>query len=372
MKIPQKGIASIIIPLIIAIILGGGYLAFIYSKKSTPTAETYISQTYRNEEYEFELQLPIDWKETKIFSELGGYENSIALIKSSREAELKKSLISGSDIGAAIIQDAAIFIKPVADDYLFNNLEKNRPVITTKEKLIDGKNILYIIYSEKTDPGKFAGGSREIYVFSKEGFVLEANYAGADPTGGLKTVFDRVISTFKFINSPTSTETANRKTYSNEKYGFEFKYPSLLSVKQEGGETITLNHSIAYKHNDPCDFKGDALPLERLTDFSASFTVSSKNLEDTKQDNFVWSYDKFEVGSLVGLKGESGVEGCGRYTYLFPISDANTMVIQRAYITEFNSIIADYQSYLALPGIVTPDQAEEFFVQILSTLKFSK
>lgn len=173
--------------------------------------------------------------------------------------------------------------------------------------------------------------------------------------------------------SPTSTlspdETAGWKTYTNTQYGFTFQYPSIISVKQDG-ESITLSHSVAYTHPNPCDFKGDAPPMDKLSDFGVSITVSNKNLADTKKDSFVWSYDKFNVGFLSGFKGESGIEGCGLYTYLFPISENSTLVIKRAYVTEFKPIISDYQKYLALPGIINPAQEEEYFTKILSTFKF--
>ncbi|MDZ4299374.1 MAG: hypothetical protein U1A26_00490, partial [Candidatus Sungbacteria bacterium] len=75
--------------------------------------------------------------------------------------------------------------------------------------------------------------------------------------------------------SPTAT--SGWKKYSGA--ALEFEYPSLISVKQDG-ETVVLSHSIAYKHTDPCDFKGDTdtPPLDKLSDFGVSIMVSNKNL----------------------------------------------------------------------------------------------
>jgi hypothetical protein len=112
--------------------------------------------------------------------------------------------------------------------------------------------------------------------------------------------------------------------------------------------------------------------MDKLFDFSVTITVYNKNLADTEKDNFVWSYEKFDVGSLYGFKGEVGMEGCGSYIYLFPISENKTLVVRRPYVTEFNPIISDYQKYLALPGIINPTQEENYFNQILSTFKFTE
>ncbi|MFA6295679.1 MAG: hypothetical protein WC666_04700 [Candidatus Paceibacterota bacterium] len=160
-------------------------------------------------------------------------------------------------------------------------------------------------------------------------------------------------------------------TYSDASVSFE--YPSSLLVKPQG-ETVTLNHSIAYKHSDPCDFKGDAPPLERLSDFSVSIKVVNKNLKELVQSSSYpgWDYvskNPFKSGSLNGYKIMSGVEGCGEYIYYLTISPTKTLVINRAIVTEFEPIIAEYQTNLNLPGIISPNQAEEYFTKILSSFK---
>ncbi len=167
----------------------------------------------------------------------------------------------------------------------------------------------------------------------------------------------------------SNTETAEWKTYTNTQYGFEFRYPSITSINTQDGK-ITIEHSVGYRHPNPCDFKGDLPPLERVTDFRVTFQISNEKLEKTKQDNFVWSYENFNIGSFNGFRGESGIEGCGLYTYLFPISENKMLVVKRSYITEFISPIGDKQDYLNIPGIILPNQEENYFNQILSTFKF--
>jgi hypothetical protein len=173
------------------------------------------------------------------------------------------------------------------------------------------------------------------------------------------------------------------KVYNGSSFGFE--YPKIISLSQQG-EKILLNHSINYQHPNPCDFKGDAPQLDKLTDFNVSLMVSNKNLKDTVDANessdmiknsfkgatvelspgFI---DSFNTGSLTGYRITAGIEGCGMYTYYFSIAQDKTLVVTRSFISEFLPINADSQKYLSLPGIITPTQEEEFFNKILASFK---
>lgn len=168
------------------------------------------------------------------------------------------------------------------------------------------------------------------------------------------------------------TDISSWKKYTDDSISFE--YPALISVKQDAG-TITLSHSVAYKHPDPCDFKGDAPPLDRLSDFGVSFKVVNQNLKEFVKSSVSpgWDYvskNPFTFGSLNGYKVSVGVEGCGYDIYYLTISSTRTLVIQRNYVAEFNSINADSKTYLNLTGIISPNKEAEYFSQILSTIKF--
>ncbi len=183
---------------------------------------------------------------------------------------------------------------------------------------------------------------------------------------------------------PDSVVNPNWKKYSGS--SFEFEYPSLIILNEEG-KVIRLSHSVSYKHNNPCDFKGDAVPLEKLADFGVSISVSNKNLKDTIQSNEGSDYitkdffknntltlspgfiDEFSVGSLKGFQITTGAEGCGRFSYYFSISSSKTLFVNRSYVPELNSVNTDYKTYLNLTDIILPSQEYDFFVKILSSLK---
>ena len=131
-------------------------------------------------------------------------------------------------------------------------------------------------------------------------------------------------STTVTTSQSSNSETNDWKVYNGS--SFEFKYPKILSLSQQE-ERILLNHSIKYQHANPCDFKGDAPQLDKLTDFNVSLRVFDKNLKDTVETNessdMIKNFfkgdtvelspgfiDKFNIGSLTGYQITIGVEGC--------------------------------------------------------------
>ena len=148
-----------------------------------------------------------------------------------------------------------------------------------------------------------------------------------------------------------------------------------------------MTHSIPLEHPDPCDFRGDAPPLSTLTDFEVSIEVVSQSLREAiianESDYLVSKFliddklqiepgfiDEVSVGSLQGYRITSGVEGCGEYTYYLPFTSRKVLIVKRSFIPEFKPIIANYEEYLKVPGIIPPDREEELFNSILSTFRF--
>lgn len=64
-------------------------------------------------------------------------------------------------------------------------------------------------------------------------------------------------------NSKISPQTNQIKIKTYRGNSFEFNYPSILSIVSQG-DNISITHSVSYYHDDPCDFKGDASPLDKI------------------------------------------------------------------------------------------------------------
>jgi hypothetical protein len=176
------------------------------------------------------------------------------------------------------------------------------------------------------------------------------------------------------------------KKFSNK--SFSFIYPEIFSLSEEGGR-VTVSHSIDYKHPDFCDFKGDSLGLDKFTDFGMVAEVESRNLKDLLQsdegEDFWNTFFKdgefvgnnsisdmitpFNAGELKGFEILHSVEGCGRLTYYFPISEEKTLVIHRTIISEYSSVNSERGKYLSLLGIITPEKEEQIFTDILTSFK---
>jgi len=182
-------------------------------------------------------------------------------------------------------------------------------------------------------------------------------------------------------------ETTNWDTYRNEGQGYELQYPEGIIAISEIGPRIVLAHAIPLVHPDYCDFRGDAPPLRTLTDFEVSIEVVSRSLREAvianESDYLVSGFlvddrlriepdfiDEVSIGSLKGYRITMGVEGCGEYTYYFPLTPRNVLVVKRTFVTEFKPIIANYEEYLKLAGIIPPDEEERLFNSILSTFRF--
>jgi hypothetical protein len=174
--------------------------------------------------------------------------------------------------------------------------------------------------------------------------------------------------------SPTPVPVVDSSEWSTYSDNYlSFQYPNMISIKREG-EVLRLSHSIAYRHPDPCDFKGDAPEKTILTDFDASFTVVNQNLKEyVESSDFPgWDYvsnNPFEFTTFRGYAVKLGVEGCGEVIYYFSISPNKTLVIKHALVTVFNPIIANYQEYLKLPGIIDPTEEFLIFNRLLGSLE---
>ena len=167
-------------------------------------------QTYRNEEFGFEVNYPNNW-----IVQTNEDGNSFSVLPSKdSESYLRIAPVS---IGGITVLDGF-----VQDSLVFVGRESIEAVLLDE----DGSS-----------------GSREIRIVDLEGIPWgESNaihYVSKPYDEELKNKFEQILSTFKFIPSTT-----NWQTYRNEEFGFEFDYPQNEEIVQETEEDEKLGIEI--------------------------------------------------------------------------------------------------------------------------------
>lgn len=188
-------------------------------------------------------------------------------------------------------------------------------------------------------------------------------------------------------NVPVQNSPVTSKVYTGNKFGFDFTYPVVLSLTEKQSEVV-LNHSIPYKNNG-CDMKGDGTSYDKLSDFNMTIGLYDKSLVETVKmkasfltdSNFSAGklivspgfIDTYEIGSLKGYSIYTGAEGCGYTTYYFPISVSKTLVVKKDQVQEFSGAVLSEikEKVLAMPGVISPEKADQFFRDILLSIKFT-
>jgi hypothetical protein len=186
-----------------------------------------------------------------------------------------------------------------------------------------------------------------------------------------------------FFSIASPDEIADWKTYRNEEFGFEVKYPAdILNISQDDGY-IKISHSIPFIHEDSCDFKGGAPDLKELTDFNIIIEIEKFNLIDAvraKEGDFIEKYiinnslntedgyiEKSKIAQLDGFRFINSFEGCGNVDYYFSVDKDKTLFVRRFDIAE---LALNPERYSSAKGVIMPQKADILFNQILSTFKF--
>lgn len=263
--------------LILVGILTSGYLFYITRtgccdilRNQNLTVATSTDQfadwkTYRNEEYGFEVNYPPTWttsleKTTVWFDRNDINEDE----KAAREIGYPLSI----SIKTTDFKNIKDWFENKFKDRV-NEIAAIKPQI--KSLKIAGEEAL-----NYTDPISM-GGCDENFSFIHDSTVFDIYRHGSTCTYS-DELFDQILSTFKFISTstPTTIDTSNWKTYKNEEYGFEVKYPEGLSVsedKEATFSTITIGGNLLHigvenkliKEVDACIQKEDTTNIGAQT-----------------------------------------------------------------------------------------------------------
>ena len=239
------------------------------NKKSAappPPVENNIAnwQTYRNEEYGFEVKYPGEWE---VLTQEGRIE-----------------LRSGSKPAGDLETNVGLSISVMENDKKLNleqiviNNETNKQdtyIYQNKENiLIDGKPAF------KADIGNWGMVQAQQYLIIANGKIYNIII------DGLQEYFkepEKIVSTFKFIKP---FDTSNWQTYRNEEWGFEGKYPENWYYK-EAENSINF-----YIENKDLMLEGDLI-------FAISISIRSG--QGQTPTDWAESKNKYN-GSIVYLK----------------------------------------------------------------------
>lgn len=228
-------------------------------------------------------------------------------------------------------------------------------------------------------------GAVVVLVIGVVGYLLLAKNSTA-PISNEQTLEENTNTNSPSVVVTNNNQNKDAKTYRNS--AFEFQYPAALTINSQG-EAVKLTHSVPYRHTNPCDMRDGAKPLDKITDFDISISLLSGGLKEAVQatvdKNVVNDYlqgnslkvtqgfiDEYNAGPLKGYKVTSGAEGCGEYTYYFPTAKNSVLFVKRIFVPELQPSNADYKTFLKIPNIISPEQEENIFKAIISSIKLGK
>ena len=188
-------------------------------------------------------------------------------------------------------------------------------------------------------------------------------------SGSFEAVYNSITKILDWKNKEytKADSTSDWKTYTNSQYGFEFKYPEKLKLSVVNSKA-NLNHVVSYKNSGDCDMTGgETIYYDDLSDFNLSFEIIPKVNLSSKDG-------EYNIGLLKGDWVLEGAEGCGTTNYYFPYG-SKTLVIKRDNIQILSGVrnnAEERKEILSIPGVISSEQYETIFNQILSTFKFTQ
>jgi len=221
----RKDITFLIITFIVALLAIGGYVISnkivknkaqnIEQTSSTIQNEIANWKTYQNEKYGFEFKYPAD-------------HTPYSTVKADT---LIPALSESTHVSIAENEAALFCCEPITFNVrVLNESASPYDWITKSKPALPKEKIIKIIFLgreavEVIGAGNLGENYKILVIKDGDHLVVISQNAQSE-------ILDSVFSSFKFSDSKSSVDTSSWKTYQNDKYGFEFKYPATWYYNQ--------------------------------------------------------------------------------------------------------------------------------------------
>lgn len=316
-----------------------------------PTDITANWQAYTNDEYEYEIKYPEDWDRTMCLKSI--------IIAPKEIVELLKEAQCAVGGGKGLVLTINYRTKEQYESVILpNRITDEYKIVTLESVIVNGLEAKRYTSEFIEDTSLAAKG--EIYtdvLVPCQGGYLEITLLDNQ----YLDIFNKMISTFKFLEPLKKDELADWQTYRNEEYGFEFKYPAnIKNLAGENEETIwidkfkqCLSGGFEYKFDYLNSFRVLACPLGNETFQQWILREDSVCIDGL--DEILRNAENITVDGRQGIKIVSPPGFC----------ESGHSIVIAAYFYD-NSMIYRFVLY----DTETSQEKEEFFNQILSTFKF--